>query len=76
MVGGGFEPPKASPTDLQSVPFDRSGTPPIYIVNGGLENTDYGMIEIIRNPQSLTQTWRGATSVLTIDISGVSIKDS
>jgi hypothetical protein len=26
--GGGFEPPKASPTDLQSVPFDRSGTPP------------------------------------------------
>jgi hypothetical protein len=25
---GGFEPPKASPTDLQSVPFDRSGTPP------------------------------------------------
>ena len=30
MVGGGFEPPKASPTDLQSVPFGRSGTPPIY----------------------------------------------
>jgi hypothetical protein len=28
MVGGGFEPPKASPTDLQSVPFGRSGTPP------------------------------------------------
>ena len=28
VVGGGFEPPKASPTDLQSVPFDRSGTPP------------------------------------------------
>ena len=29
MVGrGGFEPPKASPTDLQSVPFDRSGTSP------------------------------------------------
>ncbi len=30
MVGGGFEPPKASPTDLQSVPFDHSGTPPKY----------------------------------------------
>lgn len=29
MVGGGFEPPKATPTDLQSVPFDHSGTPPI-----------------------------------------------
>ena len=28
VVGGGFEPPKASPTDLQSVPFGRSGTPP------------------------------------------------
>ncbi len=25
---GGFEPPKAEPTDLQSVPFDRSGTFP------------------------------------------------
>ena len=24
----GFEPPKAVPTDLQSAPFDRSGTPP------------------------------------------------
>ena len=28
VEGGGFEPPKAKPTDLQSVPFDRSGTPP------------------------------------------------
>ena len=27
--GGGFEPPKAKPTDLQSAPFDRSGTPPV-----------------------------------------------
>ncbi len=32
MVGrGGFEPPKASPTDLQSVPFDRSGTSPEWL---------------------------------------------
>ena len=30
LVGGGFEPPKASPTDLQSVPFGHSGTPPYY----------------------------------------------
>ena len=29
MEGGGFEPPKAEPTDLQSVPFGRSGTPPL-----------------------------------------------
>ena len=35
VVGGGFEPPKASPTDLQSVPFDRSGTPPDIITQGG-----------------------------------------
>jgi hypothetical protein len=28
VVGGGFEPPKASPADLQSAPFGRSGTPP------------------------------------------------
>jgi hypothetical protein len=26
--GGGFEPPKAEPRDLQSRPFDRSGIPP------------------------------------------------
>ena len=34
VEGGGFEPPKASPTDLQSVPFDRSGTPPRPRVRG------------------------------------------
>ena len=28
MEGGGFEPPKAEPSDLQSDPFGRSGTPP------------------------------------------------
>ena len=28
MEGGGFEPPKAEPADLQSAPFGRSGTPP------------------------------------------------
>ncbi len=28
VVGGGFEPPKALPADLQSAPFDHSGTPP------------------------------------------------
>jgi hypothetical protein len=26
---GGFEPPKAEPADLQSAPFDRSGTSPL-----------------------------------------------
>ena len=28
MEGEGFEPSKAKPADLQSAPFDRSGTPP------------------------------------------------
>ena len=29
LVGdGGFEPPKAKPADLQSVPFGHSGNPP------------------------------------------------
>ncbi len=31
MVGrGGFEPPKAEPTDLQSVPFGHSGISPAF----------------------------------------------
>ena len=30
VEGGGFEPPKAEPADLQSAPFGRSGTPPQY----------------------------------------------
>ena len=28
VEGGGFEPPKAEPADLQSAPFDRSGISP------------------------------------------------
>ncbi len=28
VEGAGFEPAKAKPSDLQSDPFDRSGTPP------------------------------------------------
>ena len=31
MDGGGFEPPKALPADLQSVPFGHSGIPPYAI---------------------------------------------
>ena len=29
MVGEGFEPSKALPSDLQSDPFDHSGNPPL-----------------------------------------------
>lgn len=31
VEGGGFEPPKVEPADLQSDPFGRSGTPPLLI---------------------------------------------
>ena len=31
VVRGGFEPPKASPADLQSAPFGHSGTSPYFI---------------------------------------------
>ena len=33
VEGGGFEPPKSLTTDLQSVPFGRSGIPPWEVVN-------------------------------------------
>ena len=38
-MGGGFEPPKSLTTDLQSVPFGRSGTPPhnSYVLLPGTE---------------------------------------
>ena len=35
MGDGGFEPPKALPADLQSVPFGHSGNPPYEIGAGG-----------------------------------------
>ena len=36
LVGdGGFEPPKAKPADLQSVPFGHSGNPPYSLCEGG-----------------------------------------
>ena len=38
VVGEGFEPSKAMPTDLQSVPFGHSGTPPQG--NHSLHDTD------------------------------------
>ena len=36
---GGFEPPKAMLTDLQSAPFGRSGNPPFLELVIGLEPT-------------------------------------
>ena len=40
LVGdGGFDPPKALPADLQSVPFGHSGNPPYEIGAGGRTRT-------------------------------------
>lgn len=42
-VGGtGFEPVKAMPTDLQSVPFDRSGNPPTYPLSRASDTGVFG----------------------------------
>ena len=43
VEGGGFEPPKAEPSDLQSDPFGHSGTPPkdkprIVLIGMGIVN--------------------------------------
>ncbi len=39
VEGAGFEPAKAEPSDLQSDPFDRSGTPPrIFKVGAGTKS--------------------------------------
>jgi hypothetical protein len=32
VEGAGFEPAKAEPSDLQSDPFDHSGTPPKFLL--------------------------------------------
>ena len=37
VEGGGFEPPKAVPSDLQSDPFGHSGIPPRMELMMGLE---------------------------------------
>ncbi len=34
---GGFEPPKAEPADLQSAPFNHSGTSPSSLLHGASE---------------------------------------
>ena len=42
LEGAGFEPAKAEPSDLQSDPFDRSGTPPkLLVLTAGIELATY-----------------------------------
>src|SRR4051794_30127348 len=42
MAGEGFEPSKAEPPDLQSGPFDRSGTPPALVETATRKSSDRG----------------------------------
>src|SRR6476661_5255149 len=51
VEGGGFEPPQASPTDLQSVPFDLSGTPPHEYASGLVSRQDTG--KIVTGPEAV-----------------------
>ncbi len=58
MVGReGFEPSKAEPTDLQSVPFDRSGIPPeepaILQINATTVNTHRLFFVVISKQNAL-----------------------
>ena len=62
LVGeGGFEPPKALPADLQSVPFGHSGIPP-YLLLTTLPNPSAlsTQIEIQRSGFDLKRKKRGA----------------
>ena len=52
VVGGGFEPPKALPADLQSAPFGRSGTPPFIYYNFTIKHFP-GASEGTRTPDPL-----------------------
>ena len=49
---GGFEPPKALPTDLQSVPFGHSGTLPYLIV--GDNDFSLSPMELVNGLEPLT----------------------
>ena len=56
VVRGGFEPPKAEPADLQSAPFDRSGTSPLPTRNAelGTRNT----CASLRQPDGRSRSFR------------------
>ena len=59
VEGEGFEPSKAEPSDLQSDPFDRSGTPPN-------EAGYYEYIRTISQPRFRPQTRQSGSKRLLI----------
>src|SRR5262245_49225634 len=64
VEGEGFEPSKAWPADLQSAPFDRSGTPPNETCNCGEKTLEcqiglgYHRPRILRHRQACTNAPR------------------
>ena len=63
LVGdGGFEPPKAVPADLQSVPFGHSGNPPYAVGAGGRIRTP----DLLITNQLLYQLSYTSTNVLVL----------
>jgi hypothetical protein len=58
VEGGGFEPPKAEPSDLQSDPFDRSGTPPA---------TEHGILRTVQLIVNLIYATKRAHDALAAD---------
>ncbi len=66
LVGeGGFEPPKALPADLQSVPFGHSGIPPYLLGAGGRTRTpDLLITNQLLYRLSYTSVYNDAASVV------------
>ena len=69
VPGEGFEPPKASPTDLQSAPFGRLGIPAgVPLPSGSIgENSDVGAaasgVDPVPNHATVFQPFRGVSLV-------------
>src|SRR5512139_949003 len=64
VEGEGFEPSKAEPADLQSAPFDRSGTPP----------TKQEILAVQRSNRQTaprSATWPALRAALSIAINGL-----
>ena len=67
MGGAGFEPAKAEPTDLQSVPFDRFGIPPSLHINSLLPKPRE-RIWLLRNLEPEDREGKASGGVRTHDL--------
>src|SRR3954464_12489119 len=64
MAGEGFEPSKAEPPDLQSGPFDRSGTPPALVQTATRKSSDRGAARAGSAAVAWTQVLAGVAKAL------------